>query len=101
MKIAQSNPKHKINGSIRNAIQTDKEILKSLGEQISHNTYDSQLRHLLKDKKKGLKQPCRRKKQEYIGKGISNIDLQNPKETWRQTGKISNLRKEKHKKLKQ
>ena len=35
----------------------------------------------------------RRKKLEYISKGMSNMDMQNSKETWRQIGKIFNLGK--------
>ena len=55
--------------------------------EISNNTNNSELRQLLRDKKK-FKQTCRRKKRESISKGMSNIDMQNSKETWRQIGKI-------------
>ena len=76
---------------IRSGIrETEKENLQSLGEKISKNT-NSELRQLLRDKKKKFKQTCRRKKREYISKGLSNIDMQNSKETWRQIGKIFNL----------
>ena len=58
---------------------------------MSHNINNSELRQLLRDKKKRFKQTCRQKKQESISKGMSNIDMQNFKETWRQIGKICNL----------
>ena len=58
------------------------EILQSLGDKISHNINNSELRQLLRDKKKRFKQTCRRKKRESISKGMSNIDMQNSKETW-------------------
>ena len=48
-----------------------------------YNTNNSELRQLLRDKKK-FKQTCRRKKRESISKGMSNIDMQNSKETLRQ-----------------
>ena len=76
-------------------IETEKENLQSPGEKISHNINNSELRKLLRDKKKRFKQTCRRKKGEYISKGMSNIDMQNSKETWRQIGKIFNLGKRK------
>ena len=69
--------------------------MQSLGEKISHNIDNSELRQLLRDKKKRFKQTCRRKKRESISKGLSNIDMQNSKETWRQIGKIFNLGKRK------
>ena len=72
-----------------------KENLQSLREKISHNISNSELRQLLRDKKKRFKQTCRRKKRESISKGMSNIDMQNSKEIWRQIGKISNLGKRK------
>ena len=77
--------------------ETEKENLQSLREKISHNINNSELRQLLRDKKKRFKQTFRRKKQESISKGMSNIDMQNSKETWRQihVGKIFNLRKRK------
>ena len=60
--------------------ETEKENLQSLGEKISHNINNSELRQLLRDKKKRLK-------------GMSNIDMQNSKETWRHIGKILGERK--------
>ena len=75
--------------------ETEKENLQSLGEKMSHNINNSELRQLLRDKKKRFKQTCRQKKQESISKGMSNIDMQNSKETWRQIGKICNLEKRK------
>ena len=69
--------------------------MQSLGEKISKNPNNSELRQLLRDKKRRFKQTCRRKKREYISKGMSNIDTQNSKETWRQIGKIFNLGKRK------
>ena len=66
--------------------------LRSLRLKISHNSNNSELRQLLREKKKKrFKQTCRRKKRAYISKGVSNIDMQNSKETWRQIGKIFNL----------
>ena len=62
---------------------------------MSHNINNSELRQLLRDKKKRLKQTSRRKKRESISKGMSNIDMQNSKETWRHIGKIFNLGKRK------
>ena len=41
--------------------ETEKENLQSLGEKISKNTNNSELRQLLRDKKKMFKQTCRRK----------------------------------------
>ena len=61
--------------------ETEKENLQSLGEKISKNTNNLELRQLLRDKKKRFKQTCRRKKREYISKGMSNIDMQSSKET--------------------
>ena len=61
--------------------ETEKGNLQSLGEKISKNPYCSELRQLLSDKKKRFKETCRRKKREYISKGMSNIDMQNSKET--------------------
>ena len=77
--------------------ETEKEMkLKSLGLKISHNSNNSELRQLLRGKKKKrFKQTCRRTKRAYISKGVSNIDMQNSKETWRQIGKIFSLRKTK------
>ena len=76
--------------------ETERENLQSLGEKNSKNTYNSELRQLLRNKKKRFKQTCRRKKREYISKGLSNIDMQNSKETWRQIGEtIFNLGKRK------
>ena len=75
--------------------ETEKGNLQSLGEKISENPYNSELRQLLRDKKKRFKQTCRRKKREYISKGMSNIDMQNSKETWRQIGRIFNSGKRK------
>ena len=77
--------------------ETEKEMkLKSLGLKISHNSNNSELRQLLRGKKKKrFKQTCRRKKRAYISKGVSNIDMQNSKETWRQIGKIFNFGKRK------
>ena len=69
--------------------ETEKENLKSLGYQISQEPNNSQLRHLLRDKKK----KCRRKKREFVSKSIGNIDLCNPQDTWKQMGKIFNIRK--------
>ena len=71
--------------------ETEKENLQFLGEKFSKNTNNSELRQLLRNKKKRFKQTCRRKKQEYISKGLANIDMQNSKETWRQIRKIFNL----------
>ena len=62
--------------------ETEKENLQSLGEQISKNTNNSELKQLLRDKKKRFKQTCGRKKRKYISKGLSNIDMQNSKVTW-------------------
>ena len=62
--------------------ETEKESLQSLGEKISKNTNNSELKQLLRDKKKRFKQTCGRKKREYISKGLSNIDMQNSKVTW-------------------
>ena len=73
--------------------ETEKENLQSLGEKMSHNINNSELRQLLRDKKKRLKQTSRRKKRESISKGMSNIDMQNSKETWRHIGKILGKRK--------
>ena len=56
--------------------KTEKKNLQSLGEKICHNTNDSDLRQLLRDKNKSFKQACRRKKREYISKGMSNINMQ-------------------------
>ena len=75
--------------------ETGKGNLQSLGEKISKDPYNSELRQLLRDKKKRFKQTCRWKKREYISKGMSNIDMQNTKETWRQIGKMFNLGKRK------
>ena len=77
--------------------RTEKENLQSLREKISHNINNSELRQLLRDKKKRFKQTCRRKKWESISKGMSNIDMQNSKDTWQQihVGKIFNLGKRK------
>ena len=75
--------------------KTEKENLISLGEKISHNTNNSEMGELLRVKKKKFKQTCRRNKREYISEGLSNIDMQNSKETWRQIGKIFNLGKRK------
>ena len=75
--------------------ETEKENLQSLGEKMSHNINNSELRQLLRDKKKRLKETSRRKKRESIRKGMSNIDMQNSKETWRHIGKIFNLGKRK------
>ena len=75
--------------------ETEKENLQSLGENISHNINNSELRQLLRDKKKRFKQTCRRKKEESISNDMSNIDMQNSKEIWRQIGKIFNLGKRK------
>ena len=61
--------------------ETEKGNLQSLGEKTSRNPNNSELRQLLRDKKKRFKQKCKRKKREYISKGISNIDMQNCKET--------------------
>ena len=62
--------------------ETEKENLQSLGEKISKNTNNSELKQLLRDKKKRFKQTCGRKKRKYISKGLSNIDMQNSKVTW-------------------
>ena len=74
-----------------------KENLQSLREKISHNINNSELRQLLWDKKKRFKQTCRQKKWESISKGMSNIDMQNSKDTWWQihVGKIFNSGKRK------
>ena len=55
--------------------ETEKDNLQSLGEKMSHNINNSELRQLLRDKKKRLKQTSRRKKRESISKGMSNIDI--------------------------
>ena len=73
--------------------ETEKENLKSLGEQISQEPNNSQLRHLLQYKKKKFKRPCRRKKREFVSKSIGDIDLRNPQDTWKPIGKIFNIRK--------
>ena len=70
--------------------ETEKENLKSLGEQISQEPNNSQLRHLLQDKKKKFKRTCRRKKREFVSKSIGDIDLCNPQDTRKQIGKIIN-----------
>ena len=62
-------------------LQNRKRKLPIPGEKISHNINNSELRQLLRDKKKRLKQTSRRKKRESISKGMSNIDMQNSKET--------------------
>ena len=49
--------------------------------------------HLLQDKKKKFKRTCRRKKREFVSKSIGDIDLRNPQDTWKQIGKIFNIRK--------
>ena len=73
--------------------ETEKENLKSLGKQIFQEPNNSQLRHLLQDKKKKFKRACRRKKREFVSKSIGDIDLRNPQDTWKQIGKIFNIRK--------
>ena len=73
--------------------ETEKENLQSLGEKMTHNINNSELRQLLRNKKKRLKQTSRRKKRESISKGMSNIDMQNSKETWRHIRKILGKRK--------
>ena len=75
--------------------ETEKENLQSHGEKTSHNINNSELRQLLQGKKKRFKQTCRRKKWESISKGMSNIDMQNTKETRWQVGKIFNFGKRK------
>ena len=71
--------------------ETEKENLKSLGEQISQEPNNSQLRHLLQHKKKKFKRTCRRKKREFVSKSTGDIDLCNPQDTWKQIGKIFNI----------
>ena len=61
--------------------ETEKENLKSLGEQISQEPNNSQLRHLLQDKKKKLKRTRRRKKREFFSKSMGDVDLRNPQGT--------------------
>ena len=61
---------------VRSAMQNWKKNLQSLGEKISHNNNNSELRQLLRDKNKSFKQTCRRKKWEYISKGMSIINMQ-------------------------
>ena len=75
---------------VRSGMQNWKKNLQSLGEKISHNTNNSELRQLLRNKNKSFKQTCRRKKREYISKGMSIINnyAENSKETSRQIGKI-------------
>ena len=73
--------------------ETEKENLKSLVEQISQQPNNSRLRHLLQDNKKKFKRTCRRKQREFVSKSIGNIDLRNPQDTWKQIGKIFNIRK--------
>ena len=66
--------------------EAEKENLQSLGEKISNNTNNSELRQLLRDKKKRLIQTnlqTEEKGVQYIRKGMSNIDMQNSKETCR------------------
>ena len=75
--------------------ETEKENLQSHGEKSSHNINNSELRQLLQGKKKRFKQTCRQKKWESISKGMSNIDMQNTKETRWQIGKIFNFGKRK------
>ena len=65
-----------------------------MGRKFLTTLNNSELRQLLRDKKK-FKQTCRRKKRESISKGMSNIDMQNSEETWRQIGKIFYLGKRK------
>ena len=54
--------------------QMEKENLKSLGKQISHNLDNVQLRTLLHEKKRISKKTCKRKKCLYLSKGIADID---------------------------
>ena len=70
--------------------ETEKENLKSLGEQISQEPNNSQLRHLLQDKKKKFKRTCTWEKREFVSKSIGDIDLCNPQDTRKQIGKIIN-----------
>ena len=44
-------------------------------KQNSHNINNSELRQLLREKKKNFKQICGRKKRESISKGTSTIDM--------------------------
>ena len=53
--------------------KTEKENLQSLRKKISHNFNNSALRQLLRDKKKGFKQTCRRKKWESFPGGGTHI----------------------------
>ena len=64
---------------------------------MSHNINYSEMRQLLRDKKKRLEQTSRWKKRESISKSMSNIDMQNSEDTWQQihVGKIFNLGKRK------
>ena len=75
--------------------ETEKENLQSHGEKTSHNINNLELRQLLQGKKKRFKQTFRRKKWESISKGMSNINMQNTKETRWQIGKIFNFGKRK------
>ena len=55
--------------------ETEKENLKSLGENISHNINNSNQRQLKQDNKRRFKQTCGWKKRESISKGMSNINI--------------------------
>ena len=82
--------------------ETEKENLQFLGEKISRNINDAELRQLLRDKKKRFKQTCRRKKRESISKGMSNIDIcRTPKRPGDKQKKSLTQEKEKHMELKQ
>ena len=50
--------------------RTEKENLQSLREKISYDINNSELRQLLRDKKKRFKQTCRRKKRESIQRHV-------------------------------
>ena len=54
--------------------ETEKENLKSLGKQISHNPDNVQLRTLLHEKMRIFKKTCKRKKCLYFSKRIADID---------------------------
>ena len=62
--------------------KTEKENLQSLGKKIPHNINNSELRQLLRGKKRGSNKCVDGRNGSLISKGMSNIDMQNSKETW-------------------
>ena len=80
---------------VRSEMRNRKRKLAIHGEKTSRNNNHSELRQLLQGKKKRFKQTFRRKKWESISKGMSNINIENTKETRWQIGKIFNFGKRK------